>query len=99
MATFALAAAAAPAAASGQLYLGEVSLPSVAVPQPVPACFERHYPCERGAIATAPAEPMGLGAMPSAGFVKASAPLPARVRQAAPHRAASLSILFRNFRE
>jgi len=92
MAVFVLAVVPAPGVASEQSYLGEVSPPS-----PQPACFERHYPCERGAIATAPAEPVGLDAIPAAEFIEAAAPLP--LRKAAPPPAASFSILFRNFRE
>jgi hypothetical protein len=82
--------------------LGEGRLPRGAIPRAperAPTCFDRHYPCGPGGIATAHAEAVYPGAMLDAGLVKAPALLPAPIRYVAPHPAASLSILFRNFRE
>lgn len=108
IAAFALAAAAAPIAepaakaqassTSEQPDLSRVSLRGV-IPEHASTCFERHYLCGPGGIAPAPAASAGLDAMPGTGFVKAPALLPVPMPDVAPHAAASLSILFRNFRE
>ena len=108
MAAFALAASGTPSAAAAALSqasfesdLGEARLPRGAVPA-LPehaSCFERHHPCGPGGIAPAPAAAAILGPMPDARLVKAPALLPAPIRDVAPHAAASLVILFRNFRE
>ena len=66
---------------------------------PAPVCFERHSPFERDALATAPVDPAFVYAIPAAGFIKAVTPLRVQSRRAAPHLTASVSILFRNFRE
>jgi hypothetical protein len=107
MAAFALAAAAATAELAGQARastseqpgLSEISLPRGAIPEHAPTCFERHNPCGAGGIASAPAASVALDAMPGTGLVKAPALLPAPMPDVAPHAAASLTILFRNFRE
>ncbi|OGA70392.1 MAG: hypothetical protein A3G81_34490 [Betaproteobacteria bacterium RIFCSPLOWO2_12_FULL_65_14] len=83
--------------------LGEARQPHGAVPaapEHASACFEPpHDPCGPGGVAPAPAASAALDAMPNAGLVKAPALLPAPMPDVAPHAAASLSILFRNFRE
>jgi hypothetical protein len=82
--------------------LGEARLVRGAVPRApehASTCFERHDPCGPGGIAPAPDASVALDTMPGAGFVKARALLPGPVREIAPHAAASLPILFRNFRE
>ena len=109
MAAFALAAAAAPAAkpaaqaqasfTSEQPDLSEISLPRGAVPEHVPTCFEQHNPCSTGGTAPAPAASVAFDAMPDTRLVKAPVLLPAPMPDVSPHAAASLSILFRNFRE
>ncbi|HUF82521.1 MAG TPA: hypothetical protein VMN03_15395 [Burkholderiales bacterium] len=109
MAAFALGAAATPTAepaaraqassTSEQPDLGEVSLPRGVIPEHAPTCFERHYLCGPGGLAPAPAASVAHSAMPGTGLVKAPALRPAPMPGVAPHAAASLSILFRNFRE
>jgi len=83
--------------------LGEppLSVPIAAprVPDGPARCFERHHPCGPGAIAAACAEPFSLSPARRASFVTPRAPMPAPVSDVAPHRPASLSVLFRNFRE
>lgn len=95
------AGAAALSQASFESDLGEARLPHGAVPAAPEhaSCFERHDPCGPGGIAPAPTASVALQAMPGAGLVKAPALLPAPMPDVAPHAAASLSILFRNFRE
>ena len=96
------AGAAALSQASFESELGEARLPRGAVPAPpehATTCFERHDPCGPGGIALAPAASVALHAVPGGGLVKAPALLPAPMPDVAPHAAASLSILFRNFRE
>lgn len=68
-------------------------------PEHSTACFERHDPCKPGSVAVAAPTPATVHAMPGGGFVKAPAFRAAPMRDVAPHAAASLSILFRNFRE
>lgn len=107
IAAFALAASGTPSAAAAVLSqasfesdLGEASQRGAVPAAPEHAsCFERHYPCGPGSIAPAPAAAAALDAVPGAGLVKAPALLPAPMPDVAPHAAASLSILFRNFRE
>jgi hypothetical protein len=107
MAAFALAAAAATAGPAGQAQgstseqpgPSEVSLLRGVVPEHAPTCFERHNPCGTGGIASAPAATLAPYAMPGTGLLKAPALLPAPMPDVAPHAAASLTILFRNFRE
>jgi hypothetical protein len=107
MAAFAPAAApsAEPAAqaqassTSGHSDLSKASLPGGAVPEHAVLCFEQHDPCSPGGIAPAPAATVALDAMPGTGLVKAPALLPVPMPDVAPHAAASLTILFRNFRE
>jgi hypothetical protein len=70
-----------------------------AAPEHAPTCFEQHDPCGPGGIAPAPVASAAVHAMPSGGLVKAPALLSASMRDVAPHAAASLPILFRNFRE
>lgn len=107
------AAISSPAAASARLSissgmhavatLGEASL-SVRIAAPrapeLPAqCFDRHHSCGPGAIAEACPEAFSLGPTPRVSFVTPRAPGLVAVPDIAPHLAASLSILFRNFRE
>jgi hypothetical protein len=115
MLAFVLAGAAVspPAAASARLSvstgmhavatLGEASL-SVRIAAPrapeLPAqCFDRHHSCGPGAIAAGCPEAFALGPTRRVSFVTPRAPGPVAVPDVAPHLAASLSILFRNFRE
>jgi hypothetical protein len=67
-------------------------------PDHAPACFERHRQCEPAAIASAPLPSAGSAAKPAAALTLpvVVSPLP---RGMAPHPPASLTILFRNFRE
>ena len=81
---------------------GEAAVPSapIALPRaPVPPayCVDRHHPCGPGA--TAHAEPVSLELMRHVGFATPRAPEQAPARDAAPHRAVSILILFQNFRE
>jgi len=107
VAAFAIAASGTPFAgaavlskASFESGLGEAWQRGAAPAAPEHAsCSERHHPCGPGGVAPAPAASAALDAMPNAGLVKASALLPAPMRDVAPYAAASLSILFRNFRE
>jgi len=93
-----------PAASYGayeQADLSETSVPRSAVQrasQPS-ECVERHDSCGLGAIATAHAEPFSLGLTRHVSFVTPRAPEQVPVPDVAPPLAASLSILFRNFRE
>lgn len=85
-----------------QATLGEAWLSRSAVPRAPdrPAeCFERDHPCGPGAIPLAHPEPFFLGLTRRVGFVTPCAPERVPVPDVAPHLAASLSILFRNFRK
>jgi len=62
-------------------------------------CFERDHPCGPGAISAVTAEPLVLGLTRRASIVTPRAPERVPVPDVAPHLAASLSILFRNFRK
>jgi hypothetical protein len=99
------AASAMPSATSGmheQAALSEASLPRIAAPRTPerPAqCFDRHRPCGPGAIPLVHAEPLVLGLTRRASIVTPRAPERVPVPDVAPHLAASLSILFRNFRK
>jgi hypothetical protein len=96
MATFALAVAAAPAAGPAA-QADSVAIP--AMPEHAPTCFERPRHCGAGGVASAPASSVPLAAMRGTGLVKAPALATVPMPDVAPHAAASLSILFRNFRE
>jgi hypothetical protein len=99
------AVAAISSASSGmfeQAFHGEASLPIHAVPHAPdgPAqCADYHHPCGPGAIATAHAEPFVLGLTRHVSVVTPRGPQQTPVPDVAPHPAASVSILFRNFRE
>jgi hypothetical protein len=99
------AVAAIPSASSGtyeQAIRGEAALLIHAVPGAPggPAqCVDRHHRCGPGAIATTHAEPFFLGLTRHVSFVAPRGPQQAPVPDVAPHPAASVSILFRNFRE
>jgi len=102
-----LAAASAMLSVSSATYAGAVhGEPPLSVPISMPRvtdgparCFERHHPCGPGANAAACAEPFSLGPTRRTSVVTPRAPAPVPVSGVAPHRPASLSILFRNFRE
>jgi hypothetical protein len=96
MATFAFAAAAAPAA--GPVAQAD-TVATPAIPEHAPTCFERHNPCGAAGAAPAPAPSVPPAAMRGTKLVKAPALLAAPLPDVAPHAAATLSILFRNFRE
>jgi hypothetical protein len=95
MATFAFAAAAPAAGLAAQA--DSVAIP--AMPEHAPTCFERPRHCGAGGVASAPAPSVPLAAMRGTGLVKAPALATVPMPDVAPHAAASLSILFRNFRE
>ena len=95
-ATFAFAAAAAPAA--GPAAQAD-SAATPAMPEHAPTCFERPQHCGADGVAAAPAPSLPLAAMRGTGLVKAPALAAVPMPDVAPHGAASLSILFRNFRE
>lgn len=95
-AAFAIAAFAMPPVETAALSPASFELPST--PEHAP-CLKPHHPCGQGGIAPAPAGSVALHAMPDAGLVKVPALLPPPLPDVAPHAAASLSILFRNFRE
>lgn len=96
MASFAFAAAAAPAA--GPVAQAD-TVATPAIPEHAPTCFERHNTCGAGGVASVPAPSVPLAAMRGTGLVKAPALLAAPLPDVAPHAAATLTILFRNFRE
>ena len=96
MATFAFAAAAAPAAVPAA-QADSVATP--AMPEHAPTCFERPQHCGADGVAAAPAPSLPLAAMRGTGLVKAPVPVTVPIPDVAPHAAASVSILFRNFRE
>lgn len=91
------------AAAALSLPAGASPVPSVSsstLEEPASAdCFEAHYRCAPGGIPAAHGEPSFAGAIPSARFPVPRAPLQIGDAGAAPHSAASLPILFRNFRK
>ena len=72
---------------------------SPASPEHAPICFERVQHCGAVAGAPAPAPSVPLAALRGTGFVKAPVLATMPLPDVAPHAAASLSILFRNFRE
>jgi hypothetical protein len=96
MATFAFAAATAPAAVP-VAQADTVATP--AIPEHAPTCFGSHDPCGAAGVASAPALAVPLAAMRCTKLVKAPALLAAPLPDVAPHAAATLFILFRNFRE
>ena len=89
---FALAAAVVSPSAGASSYV------SAAVEQTPDPCAKTFRHCETIAVAaTAHPQPLDFGAAARTRF--AASPLPAGARRVPPHRPASLSILFRNFRE
>jgi hypothetical protein len=61
-------------------------------------CFDRHHPCGPGVIPAAHGEPFSAGPTRLASVAAPRGPEQVPVPDVAPHATASLSILFRNFR-
>lgn len=69
------------------------------VPEGAATCFERHDPCRAAGMASAPGASLVLDARSDTRLAKAPALRTAPLPDVAPHAAASLCVLFRNFRE
>lgn len=98
-------AATIPAASSGtheQAAMGELERLRTAdprVPDRLAECFEIHHSCAPSALLPSHAGALSPDLAPHVGFVTPRAPERVAVPGVAPHPAASLSILFRNFRK